>query len=153
MITVSASQPFSAGRLAIALSYGIGSAVVLYFLMLGGRRAIAPLAKRGIGLQVAMGAVMVLVAPGDARQLRHPLPEPRSPPTCRASSSTPAKRLEESASAQDALTELRGHGAKFAATRRPAPGMKPAVPSCRYSAGRRNSSATSAGSTPPATGR
>ena len=38
VITVSASQPFTAGRLAVALSYGIGSAVVLYFLMLGGRR-------------------------------------------------------------------------------------------------------------------
>ena len=40
MITVSASQTFTAGRLAVALSYGIGSAVVLYFLMLGGRRVV-----------------------------------------------------------------------------------------------------------------
>jgi len=62
VITVSASQSFSAGRLAVALSYGIGSAAVLYFLMLGGRRVVAPLARRGAGLQVAMGAVMVLVA-------------------------------------------------------------------------------------------
>jgi len=62
VITVSASQTFTAGRLAVALSYGIGSAVVLYFLMLGGRRLVAPLARRGAGLQVAMGAVMVLVA-------------------------------------------------------------------------------------------
>jgi cytochrome c biogenesis protein CcdA/thiol-disulfide isomerase/thioredoxin len=62
VITVSASQAFTAGRLAVALSYGIGSAVVLYFLMLGGRRAVAPLARRGAGLQVAMGAVMVVVA-------------------------------------------------------------------------------------------
>ena len=37
VITVSASQSFTAGRLAVALSYGIGSAVVLYILMLGGR--------------------------------------------------------------------------------------------------------------------
>src|SRR5689334_4170325 len=36
VITVSASQSFTAGRLAVALSYGLGSAVVLYFLMLGG---------------------------------------------------------------------------------------------------------------------
>ena len=62
VITVSASQSFTAGRLAVALSYGIGSAVVLYFLMLGGRRVVAPLARRGNGLQVAMGAVMVVVA-------------------------------------------------------------------------------------------
>jgi cytochrome c biogenesis protein CcdA/thiol-disulfide isomerase/thioredoxin len=62
VITVSASQSFTTGRLAVALSYGIGSAAVLYFLMLGGRRVIAPLARRGVGLQVAMGAVMVVVA-------------------------------------------------------------------------------------------
>src|SRR6476469_342997 len=61
VITVSASQSFSTGRLAVALSYGIGSAVVLYFLMLGGRKVVRPLAKRGIGLQIAMGAVMVFV--------------------------------------------------------------------------------------------
>jgi cytochrome c biogenesis protein CcdA/thiol-disulfide isomerase/thioredoxin len=62
VITVSASQPFTAGRLAVALSYGIGSAAVLYFLMLGGRRVTAPLARRGAGLQIAMGAVMVVIA-------------------------------------------------------------------------------------------
>ncbi|HEX4730088.1 MAG TPA: cytochrome c biogenesis protein DipZ [Solirubrobacterales bacterium] len=62
VITVSASQTFNAGRLAVALSYGIGSAVVLYFLMLGGRRVLAPLARRGVGLQIGMGAVMVVVA-------------------------------------------------------------------------------------------
>ncbi|HEX5527530.1 MAG TPA: cytochrome c biogenesis protein DipZ [Solirubrobacterales bacterium] len=62
VITVSASQSFNAGRLAVALSYGIGSAATLYFLMLGGRKLIAPLARRGAGLQVAMGAVMVIVA-------------------------------------------------------------------------------------------
>jgi cytochrome c biogenesis protein CcdA/thiol-disulfide isomerase/thioredoxin len=62
VITVSAAQPFTAGRLAVALSYGIGSAAVLYLLMLGGRRAMAPLARRGARLQIAMGAVMVAVA-------------------------------------------------------------------------------------------
>src|SRR5437868_6917553 len=56
VITVSASQPFDAGRLAVALSYGLGSAAVLYLLMLCGRRAIAPLAKLGGGSHVAMGA-------------------------------------------------------------------------------------------------
>ena len=62
VITVSASQSFTAGRLAVALAYGIGSAAVLYALMLGGRRLAAPLARRGTGLQIAMGAVMVVVA-------------------------------------------------------------------------------------------
>ena len=42
--------------------YGIGSALVLYLLMLGGRRLTAPLARRGGALQMAMGAVMVVVA-------------------------------------------------------------------------------------------
>ena len=71
MITVSASQSFTAGRLAVALSYGIGSAVVLYLLMLGGRRLAAPLARRGPGLQIAMGAVMVVVALAMLGELRH----------------------------------------------------------------------------------
>jgi cytochrome c biogenesis protein CcdA/thiol-disulfide isomerase/thioredoxin len=62
VITVSASQPFTAGRLGVALSYAIGSAVVLYFLMVGGRRATARLAPQAGRLQMAMGAVMVLVA-------------------------------------------------------------------------------------------
>ncbi len=81
MITVSASQSFTAGRLAVALSYGIGSAVVLYFLMLGGRRVVAPLARRGSGLQVAMGAVMVVVALAMVGNYDVKLPEhDRQPP-------------------------------------------------------------------------
>ena len=62
VITVSASQSLSAGRLAVALAYGIGSAVVLYALMLGGRRLTGPLARRSGRFQMAMGAVMVLIA-------------------------------------------------------------------------------------------
>lgn len=62
VITVSASQPFTAGRLAVALAYGVGSALVLYALMLGGRRLTAPLSRRSGALQMAMGVVMVVVA-------------------------------------------------------------------------------------------
>ena len=40
MITLSASQDFTAGKLAVALAYAIGSGVVLYVLMLGGRRLV-----------------------------------------------------------------------------------------------------------------
>jgi cytochrome c biogenesis protein CcdA/thiol-disulfide isomerase/thioredoxin len=61
VIVVTASQTFSAGRLAVALAYALGSAVVLYLLMLGGRRLIRPLAKRALALQVATGAVMIVV--------------------------------------------------------------------------------------------
>ena len=61
VITVSASQSFSVGRLLVAVAYGLGSAVVLYVLMLGGRRVTSRLAKRSGALQMGMGAVMVLV--------------------------------------------------------------------------------------------
>lgn len=61
VITVTASQSFNAGRLAVALTYGIGSAAVLYLLMVGGRRLVAPLARRGAALQIATGAVMIVV--------------------------------------------------------------------------------------------
>jgi cytochrome c biogenesis protein CcdA/thiol-disulfide isomerase/thioredoxin len=62
VITVSASQSFTAGRLAVALAYGAGSALVLYALMLGGRRLTARLARRSGRLQMSMGAVMIVVA-------------------------------------------------------------------------------------------
>ena len=61
VITVSASQTFTAGRLATALAYGIGSAVALYGLMLGGRRLMRGLARRSGRVQQALGAVMVVV--------------------------------------------------------------------------------------------
>jgi cytochrome c biogenesis protein CcdA/thiol-disulfide isomerase/thioredoxin len=107
VITASAAQPFTAGRLAVALSYGIGSAAVLYLLMLGGRRVVAPLTRRGAGVQVAMGAVMVAVALamlGDydvrfqnaiASDLPSFLVEP-------------SKSLEETPAARSALAGIRG---------------------------------------------
>jgi cytochrome c biogenesis protein CcdA/thiol-disulfide isomerase/thioredoxin len=117
VITVSASQSFSTGRLAVALSYGIGSAVVLYFLMLGGRKVVRPLAKRGVGLQIAMGAVMVVVALAmlgnyDIRFQNHiagSLPSFLVNPT---------KSLEDTAQAKTALADIRGgsHGVGSEAT-------------------------------------
>jgi cytochrome c biogenesis protein CcdA/thiol-disulfide isomerase/thioredoxin len=109
VITVSASQPFTAGRLAVALSYGIGSAVVLYFLMLGGRRVTAPLARRGVGLQIAMGAVMVVVALamlGDydvkfQNTIASDLP---------GFLVNPSEPLESTAAARNALADVRGGG-------------------------------------------
>ncbi|HEX4465140.1 MAG TPA: cytochrome c biogenesis protein DipZ [Solirubrobacterales bacterium] len=109
VITVSASQSFSTGRLAVALSYGIGSAVVLYFLMLGGRKVVRPLAQRGVGLQVAMGAVMVIVALAmlgnyDIRFQNHIA---SSLPSFLVD---PSKGIEETASAKAALADVRGDG-------------------------------------------
>jgi cytochrome c biogenesis protein CcdA/thiol-disulfide isomerase/thioredoxin len=62
VITVSAAQDFTAGRLAVALAYASGSAAALYALLLGGRRLTARLAPVRGQVQVLMGAVMVLVA-------------------------------------------------------------------------------------------
>jgi cytochrome c biogenesis protein CcdA/thiol-disulfide isomerase/thioredoxin len=62
VITVSAAQDFTAGKLAVAFSYAIGSAIVLYLLLLGGRRFAQRLAPIRGRVQMAMGAVMVLVA-------------------------------------------------------------------------------------------
>src|SRR4051794_21477058 len=62
VITVSASQSFTAGRLAVAFAYGLGSAIVLYALMLGGRRATRRLARSAGRFQMATGALMVVIA-------------------------------------------------------------------------------------------
>ena len=62
VITVSASQSFTAGRLTVAISYAAGSALVLYVLMRGGRRLTARLAPSAGRFQMAMGALMVVVA-------------------------------------------------------------------------------------------
>jgi cytochrome c biogenesis protein CcdA/thiol-disulfide isomerase/thioredoxin len=109
VITVSASQSFSTGRLAVALSYGIGSAVVLYFLMLGGRRVVAPLARRGVGLQIAMGAVMVVVALAMLRDY-----DVRFQNTIASDLPgflvNPSESLEDTSSAKAALADLRGPG-------------------------------------------
>jgi cytochrome c biogenesis protein CcdA/thiol-disulfide isomerase/thioredoxin len=110
VITVSASQPFTAGRLAVALSYGVGSAVVLYFLMLGGRRLTAPLARRGAALQITMGAVMVVVALAMAgnfdlkfqNQIASSLPSFLVSPT---------EGLEDTAAAKNAIHDVRGEDA------------------------------------------
>src|SRR3954463_8699073 len=61
VITLSASQSFTAGRLATPLAYGIGSAVALYALMLGGRRLIRPLSRRSGRVQQGLGVGMAVV--------------------------------------------------------------------------------------------
>ena len=62
VITVSASQDFTAGKLAVALAYALGSGAVLYVLMLGGRRLVDRLKPAARRVQAATGAVMVVVA-------------------------------------------------------------------------------------------
>jgi len=62
VITVSAAQDFTVGRLAVAIAYGLGSAVVLYALMLGGRRVSDRLGAYRAQIQLGLGAVMIAVA-------------------------------------------------------------------------------------------
>ncbi len=118
--------------------------------MLGGRRAIAPLARRG-------GRAADRDGGGDGRRrawrcsaTTTSASRTRSPATCRASSSTPAKRSrtaprrrKRSPTCAAAATAVEVRGERRA--RRPRDGSL----ACRSSARRRNSSATSAGSTRP----
>ena len=108
VITVSAAQSFTAGRLAVAFAYGIGSAAVLYAIMLGGRRLSRPLARRSVRFQMAMGAVMVLIAFAmlgnyDTRfetAIASDLP---------SFLVDPSERLETTHAANTGLAALRGH--------------------------------------------
>jgi cytochrome c biogenesis protein CcdA/thiol-disulfide isomerase/thioredoxin len=110
VITVSASQPFTVGRLAVAFSYGLGSAAVLYLLMLGGRRLTAPLARRGPGLQMAMGAVMVVVALAMLGEYDIKF-QNRIAGDLPSFLVNPSKELEDTAAAHDALLDIRGEAA------------------------------------------
>ncbi len=107
VIVVTASQSFNAGRLAVAFAYGLGSAVVLYLLMLGGRRIVRPLARRGQLLQIATGAVMVLIALAMLGEydLRFQRRVTADLPSFLVN---PAESLEQADSAQAALTSIRG---------------------------------------------
>lgn len=107
VITVTASQTFDAGRLAVALAYGLGSAAVLYALMLGGRRLVRPLSRRGGAFQVATGAVMVLVALAMLGNY-----DTRFESTIASDwpswLTTPAEGLESTGSAKSALASISG---------------------------------------------
>jgi cytochrome c biogenesis protein CcdA/thiol-disulfide isomerase/thioredoxin len=109
VITVSAAQDFTFGRLAVALAYSLGSALVLYALILGGRRVTDRLGSHRGAVQSAMGAVMVAVAVvmianldvrfenAIARHLPSALVDPTS-------------RIEQSSSVSKPLAGLRGGG-------------------------------------------
>jgi cytochrome c biogenesis protein CcdA/thiol-disulfide isomerase/thioredoxin len=109
VITVSAAQSFTIGRLAVAAAYSLGTAVVLYGLMLGGRRLTAPLARRSGSVQQAMGVLMLVVAVAMAGELdiRFQNSIAASLP---AALVNPSKALEDSASARERLADLRGGG-------------------------------------------
>lgn len=113
VITVSASQSFAAGRLAVALAYGAGSAIVLYALMVGGRKVTRRLARSSGRLQMAMGVIMIVVALAmlgnyDTRfetAIASDLPSFLVDPT---------QSLENSHAAAAQLATLRGHSSRQA---------------------------------------
>ena len=109
VITVSASQDFTAGRLAVAVAYALGSAAVLYAVLAGGRRVLDRLAPYRARIQVALGAVMVAVAIAMIadldlrfqRAIAEDLP---------AFLRNPAASLEESGEVSSELAALSGSG-------------------------------------------
>src|SRR3954451_4116724 len=106
VITVSASQSFTAGRLAVAFAYGVGSAIVLYGLMLGGRRATRRLTRNAGRFQMATGVVMVLVALAmlDNLDTRFQTAIATHLPSVLVD---PASKLERTANVQSALAKVR----------------------------------------------
>jgi thiol-disulfide isomerase/thioredoxin len=107
VITVSAAQDFTFGRLAVALAYSLGSAAVLYLLILGGRRITDRLAAYRGRVQAAMGVVMVAVAGVMVAELdiRFENAIARHVPSALLN---PASRVESSSSVSEELAGLRG---------------------------------------------
>jgi cytochrome c biogenesis protein CcdA/thiol-disulfide isomerase/thioredoxin len=107
VITVSAAQDFTVGKLAVALAYSIGSALTLYLLIRGGRRLTGRLAAYRGYVQIALGIVMVgvaalMVADLDIRFERAIADELPSALV------SPTSRLEQSSAVADDLAKLRG---------------------------------------------
>jgi cytochrome c biogenesis protein CcdA/thiol-disulfide isomerase/thioredoxin len=107
VITVSAAQDFTFGRLAVALAYSLGSAVVLYVLILGGRRITDRLGAYRARIQTAMGVVMVTVAAVMFADLDIKFENAiaRRVPSALLN---PASRVEGSSQVSDELAGLRG---------------------------------------------
>ncbi|MGI9019135.1 MAG: cytochrome c biogenesis protein CcdA [Solirubrobacterales bacterium] len=109
VITVSASQDFTAGKLAVALSYAVGSVAVLYLFMIFGRRLADRLKEHRGRIQVAMGTVMILVAVAMAADLdlRFQTAIADDLPAVLVN---PAADIEESDAVSDELADVRGGG-------------------------------------------
>jgi cytochrome c biogenesis protein CcdA/thiol-disulfide isomerase/thioredoxin len=112
VITVSASQDFTAGKLAVALSYAIGSGLVLYALMLGGRRLVDRMQPWRGQVQAAMGALLVATAIAMSADLdiRFQTAIADELPSFLVN---PTEAIEESGAVSEQLAEVRGgHGAE-----------------------------------------
>ena len=110
VITVSASQDFTAGKLAVALAYAIGSGAVLYALMLGGRRLVERMQPWRGQVQAAMGALLIATAIAMSADLdiRFQTAIADELPSFLVN---PTAAIEESGAVSEQLAEVRGgHG-------------------------------------------
>ena len=110
VITVSASQDFTAGKLAVALSYAIGSGLVLYALMVGGRRLVDRLQPWRGQVQAALGALLIATAVAMSADLDIRF-QTAIADDLPAFLVNPTESIEESGAVADELAEVRGgHG-------------------------------------------
>ncbi len=114
VITVSASQHFTLGKLLVAFAYGIGSAAVIYAILLGGRKVTGRLAPVRGKVTFAMGALMIAVAVLLATNvdMRFETALARSAPRFLVN---PTKSIEDSSAVQSDLADLRGGHVREAA--------------------------------------
>ncbi|MGH2953038.1 MAG: cytochrome c biogenesis protein DipZ [Solirubrobacterales bacterium] len=111
VITVSAAQDFTAGKLAVALSYAVGSGAVLYLVMLGGRRVTDAFKPHRARIQAAMGVAMVAVAVAMTADLDLEFQNAIAD-DLPAVLVNPSGELEQSEAVADELAAVRGgHGA------------------------------------------
>ena len=110
VITVSASQDFTAGKLAVALSYAIGSGLVLYALMVGGRRLVDRMQPWRGQVQAALGALLIATAVAMSADLDIRF-QTAIADDLPAFLVNPTESIEESGAVADELAEVRGgHG-------------------------------------------
>jgi cytochrome c biogenesis protein CcdA/thiol-disulfide isomerase/thioredoxin len=107
VITVSASQDFTLDKLLVAFAYGIGSAAVIYAILLGGRKVTDRLAPIRGKVNYAMGVLMVAVAVLLATNvdMRFETALARDAPSFLVN---PTKSIEDSSAVKSDLADLRG---------------------------------------------
>ncbi len=113
VITVSASQELTASKLAVALAYGVGTGLVLYAILLGGRRLTDRLAPVRGRVNMVMGGLMIAVALMLATNLdiRFETWLARNAPSAVIN---PTESVETSSAVSDDLASLRGGAGKQA---------------------------------------
>jgi cytochrome c biogenesis protein CcdA/thiol-disulfide isomerase/thioredoxin len=124
VITVSASQDFTAGKLAVALSYAVGSGLVLYALMLGGRRLVDRWRPWRGQVQAALGALLIATAVAMSADLdvRFQTAIADELPSFLVN---PTEAIEESGAVSEQLAEVRGgHGAEEGGVEEAASGVE-----------------------------